>query len=245
METTQLCCHCPSISLFDILSIVLTALGLIISIFFVIRPRLQYCAYKRTNGGNANTSMTNQISQQSTNNEQSVKNSSVNKHIDIDPYGEEIWEDEDQCPDVLDYSSNALTKSTAKQGNNSVWVVKVENKNWFCVIIREIQCEIALSSTSDFKMARTLKLRKPSTLFLKSVGVDKNNNYLFTPLRNVSFYSNSRYKYLRVRLLASNFLGVKKHYERIYSLDSGLNDDKTYCQCHHTKKNRTLQTIVA
>jgi hypothetical protein len=51
------------------------------------------------------------------------------------------------------------------------------------------------------------------------------------------------YKFLRVRLLATNLLGVRKHYERIYKLDDLKENKPMVLECESTHKKLTHNLI--
>ncbi|PKP48100.1 MAG: hypothetical protein CVT94_09425 [Bacteroidetes bacterium HGW-Bacteroidetes-11] len=178
------------------------------------------------------------------------------KHYEIDPFGEEDWDesplaektDQDQLnpegdkksseisnKEISSYSTKQENRASKDQNlgeNAERYCVKIENMNFFRHTIKEIRCEVAVSEESDFSKVKTIKLSKRETLFLRS----RRSNEVFEYV----FWFNSseiedRHKYIRVRLLASNFLGVKKHYERHYKLEelSQEVNRKTQCQCWH------------
>lgn len=87
---------------------------------------------------------------------------------------------------------------------------KVKLKNHNLRNIPEIKCEIATSETGDFNQIST-------------EDADKKDVIMFLN-RHPDFYifkSHLKHKksFIRVRLLAHNFLGVKKTYETIYLVD--------------------------
>lgn len=214
-----LCCSISQISCWDIATMILAVFTTFVSIGYFIKPRLHYCVYKRKivldsakeSIDEIDESCFNADTHNSPNSIEQIDNFKISSEFsrkEMDPFNEEIWEKD-----------------------NYNWVVKVENKNWFCFTIREIQCEIALSATSDFIYARTLKLIKDKTLFLKPIKTNPSNNYRFVSKN--CFSTSATYKFLRVRLLASNFLGVKKHYESVCKIEIDLKEFKNDCntQC--------------
>lgn len=87
---------------------------------------------------------------------------------------------------------------------------KVKLKNHNIRNIPEIKCEIATSETDDFN-------------YISTEDADKKDTIMFLN-RHPSFYifrSHLKHKkpFIRVRLIAHNFLGVKKTYETIYLAD--------------------------
>ena len=87
---------------------------------------------------------------------------------------------------------------------------KVKLKNHNLRNIPEIKCELSTSETYDFNHVCT-------------EDVDKRDTIMFLN-RHPSFYMfkshlNQNKSFIRVRLLAHNFLGVKKTYETIYHVD--------------------------
>jgi hypothetical protein len=125
--------------------------------------------------------------------------------------------------------------------------IKVENMNIWRNTIKEVICDVAVASNKEFRTIKTIELRKDKTLFLKSARQFGGN-----PLFNYVFWFEEKeitagYDYLRVRLLASNALGIKKHYERYFKLDE-IRDDvniKTQCQCcHRIKTNKEAFNFI-
>jgi hypothetical protein len=115
--------------------------------------------------------------------------------------------------------------------HKNLWKVKVTNKNVFFVI-KEIQCEIAASETEAFEYEKTLEMKKSSTLVLMRNRANESDDYIFRTHdtikkiqeehrgRKKEADSSRDYKYLHVRILAPNFLGVKKHYQKKYDISS-------------------------
>ncbi|HEY5507395.1 MAG TPA: hypothetical protein VIK29_01895 [Paludibacter sp.] len=83
-------------------------------------------------------------------------------------------------------------------------IVKIVNGNSLFDIV-DIYCEIAISETINFDKAVTLELLKDHTLCLSK---KESDNYIF----KTKDYNEKKHnqKYLRVRLVAPNILGVKK-----------------------------------
>ena len=90
---------------------------------------------------------------------------------------------------------------------NELFKVKLENHNMRT--IPEIKCEIATSDTLNFDLLNTQDPVIDSIMFLAR-----------TP-RNYFFKSHLKHKkkIIRVRILAPNFLGVKKAYETVYHVN--------------------------
>ncbi|MGV8111808.1 MAG: hypothetical protein AB2L17_02765 [Lentimicrobium sp.] len=119
--------------------------------------------------------------------------------------------------------------------NDWKYCIKVENMNIFRNTIKEVKCEIAVSEDIEFTEMKTIMPKKPDILFLKSArkcGENKLFNYVFWFNEKVI---KADHKYLRVRLLASNALGVKKHYERYFKLEEirAETHPQTQSQCWH------------
>lgn len=124
------------------------------------------------------------------------------------------------------------------QQNRFNYCIKVENMNLSRNTIKEVKCEVAISRHQDFNQNRTVEPQKSEILFLKSVrrcGGNRLFNYVFWFEEDAIPYG---YNYLRVRLLAYNALGIRKHYERYYLLDQIHENEatKTQCQCWHNIK---------
>jgi len=95
---------------------------------------------------------------------------------------------------------------------------KVKLKNHNLRNIPEIKCEITTSETDDFN-------------YVSTEDVDKKDTIMFLN-RHPDFYifkSHLQHKkpFIRVRLLAHNFLGVKKTYETIYLVDRTNQENHT------------------
>lgn len=96
--------------------------------------------------------------------------------------------------------------------------VTVFNYNFLGNTIKDINCELTLAKDKNFSdEVKTLDLIKPWILCLKR----KPANYVFIAVINSDSQPNNSIKgknYLRVRLLAPNFLGVKKVSEKILKI---------------------------
>lgn len=96
--------------------------------------------------------------------------------------------------------------------------VTVINSNLFCNKIKDIDCELTLSKDKSFSdEVRTLELIKPWIVCLKR----KPAYYVFKADLNIEKYPSNNIKdmkFLRVRLLAPNFLGIKKVKEEIIEI---------------------------
>ena len=94
--------------------------------------------------------------------------------------------------------------------------VKLYNINRFFRLITDIKCEMSLSSDSCFNgIVDTLDLEKDWIVCLKKPDKNIDRNYVFKQ-KNMKLDDSK--KYVRVRFLISNFLGIRKAYEEIISL---------------------------
>lgn len=90
------------------------------------------------------------------------------------------------------------------------------NINRFNSLITNIKCEMSLSSDISFnEVVKTIDLEKDWIVCLKKPDERTNRNYVFK--QKNSDLDGSK-KYLRVRFLISNYLGISKAYEEILSL---------------------------
>jgi hypothetical protein len=181
------------------------------------------------------------------------------EHIEEDPFGEENWDESSSIETAKEplnpqeekealeifkrsygivigrYDSTIGSGVTIDQRPNEDdgrYCIKIENMNFFCNTIKEIRCEMAIAKDSTFSIIKTIKLSKPETLFLRSRRSSQVFNYVFwAKSSNV----HDDYRFVRIRLLATNFLGIKKHYERYFVLDELTQNTnrKTQCQCWH------------
>jgi hypothetical protein len=139
--------------------------------------------------------------------------------------------------------------------HDNKWKVRVINKNIF-FSVKEIQCEIAVSETKCFSKEKTVELKKDKTLVLK-IFKKESDDYIFRAKSEfIDIQQKHRelmgreegehlndYKFLRIRLLVPNFMGVKKHYKRIYiieNLEVIVNDEKPepLSQCKHKRAQK-------
>ena len=96
-------------------------------------------------------------------------------------------------------------------------IARVTNRNFFKNKIKDINCEITLSKNKEFdETVRTMELIKPWIVCLKK----PDSFYLFKAKIDPAKLSNNikGMKFVRVRLLAPNFLGIKKVKEEIQRL---------------------------
>ncbi len=124
------------------------------------------------------------------------------------------------------------------------WVVEVRNKNTLPFKIKEIKCEIAVSENIQFTAAKSLELLKSETLFLERDNKKENLNYIFVPAKETCEFVG--YTFIRARLLATNILGVKKHYERIYKIECLHDQDCIILMgnCSHKRLTKKLISDV-
>jgi len=97
------------------------------------------------------------------------------------------------------------------------WKVKVINSNFLRTSVKDLQCEMAISINESFTTAHTLELEKDWIVFIKAC----HDSYTFKIKKTIqSEKKEKEYKYLRVRLLAPNFIGVKKAFEKIFDISN-------------------------
>ena len=95
--------------------------------------------------------------------------------------------------------------------------VKVKNNSFFWKVI-EPECEILISRESGFdRIVKTLELLKPN-----AISIDTNKEYIFKTLRNSkenpSYSKLHQYKYIKIKILARNPIGIKKLYCAVFPL---------------------------
>ena len=104
--------------------------------------------------------------------------------------------------------------------------VRVTNKNFFSNKIKDVNCEITLSKDDDFSSTvRTMKLVKPWIVCLKKKQAGNPAFYLFKArINNIDGSSNDirEMRFIRVRLLAPNFLGIKKVSEKLQDINISI-----------------------
>lgn len=98
--------------------------------------------------------------------------------------------------------------------------LKVENGNRFHKNIIDIKCEITAKKYGS-GLVQTLPLRKANVIVLKKGG----DHYTFTTRKVIITdrtitVEGKAYDYIRARLLAQNFLGVKKYSEAFIEVSS-------------------------
>jgi hypothetical protein len=99
--------------------------------------------------------------------------------------------------------------------------VRLYNINRFNRLITNIKCEMSLSTDESFNgNVDTLILEKDWIVCLSKGSKNNDRNYVFKQ-KDTGFDKGK--KYLRVRFLISNFLGISKAYEEIISLDKIIN----------------------
>jgi hypothetical protein len=132
------------------------------------------------------------------------------------------------------------------KADKTKWVVEVRNKNRLPLKIKEIKCEIAISDTVDFTVAKSLKLLKNETLFLNRDTNKYSSNYIFVPENDtekcIENNENKVYYFIRVKLLVTNILSVRKHYERICRIECLTNDvcESLKGNCEHKRLTKKL-----
>lgn len=140
--------------------------------------------------------------------------------------------------------------------HDNKWKVRVINKNIF-MAVKEVQCEIAVSESEYFQKEKTISLKKDKTLVLRKFQKIE-DDYIFRTDENIQDIQSEHrirtkatadgrdYKYLRISILAINFMGIRKYYRRIYELralqefksSESKPDPISYCQ--HKKCQRKM-----
>jgi len=91
--------------------------------------------------------------------------------------------------------------------------IKCTNKNCFPTTIKDIKCDVVLSKDTTFDVTDTHKLRKDYI-----TGIKHEDNYIF--ISDIKREDFSKYKCLKVRILAMNILGVRKYYEKTLEIQN-------------------------
>jgi hypothetical protein len=105
----------------------------------------------------------------------------------------------------------------SNESENNEIRIKCENKDWF-VKVKDIKCDIVASKDDKFGVTDTLDLAKDWIS-----GIQHNGNYIFKTINLPSNFSDK--KYIKVRMLADNIIGIKKYYEKIFPI-STINKSK-------------------
>ena len=98
--------------------------------------------------------------------------------------------------------------------------IKCTNNNRFPTTIKDIKCDIVLSESESFIKTETVKLSKDWI-----TGIKHTDYYVFTSKNPLKEYKNK--KYMKVRILCINILGVKKYYEETFPLSLIHEDELT------------------
>jgi len=132
---------------------------------------------------------------------------------------------------------------------NNKWKVNLINCNWLRSSVKDIYCEIAISEYENFKIVKTLELQKDSTVFIRTC----HDNYIFSTkntilkilsenienetgtnkeeiTKDVINRKRKDYQFIRVRILAPNFIGVKKAYEKKIKITEVIENECDPCQ---------------
>lgn len=125
--------------------------------------------------------------------------------------------------------------------NKTKWVAEVKNKNLLPFTVKEVKCEIAVSETIEFILSKRLELLKDETIILKKDRSAYPTNYIFVPKKETNDFD-AKYIFIRVRILATNLLGVKKHYERICRIECLTTQECKVLRsnCEHRRLTRLL-----
>lgn len=89
--------------------------------------------------------------------------------------------------------------------------IKCENRNFFRLTIKDIQCDIVASKDDSFSITDTLELYKDWI-----PGISHNDNYVFK-VKNIPTNFEEK-KFMKVRILAINILGIKKFYQKVITI---------------------------
>ncbi len=96
--------------------------------------------------------------------------------------------------------------------NNKNIRIKCINKNRLGLSIKDIKCDIVASEKDNFDITDTLELYKDWT-----AGIRYKKNYTFKVKKLPENFDEK--KYLKIRILAPNLLGVKKLYEIVIDIE--------------------------
>lgn len=101
--------------------------------------------------------------------------------------------------------------------NNHRLLIKCTNKNVFRTTIKDIKCDVVISNTRDFDEVCTLSLEKNWT-----PGITYNDSYTFFNSKGCLCDFDSD-PFIKVRVLSSNILGIKKMHQGIYACGNANN----------------------
>jgi hypothetical protein len=90
--------------------------------------------------------------------------------------------------------------------------IKCVNNNLSRFTIKDIQCDIVASNDDSFKLSVTLELHKDWI-----TGICYHDNYVFKVKDIPSTFDEK--KFIKVRILAINILGVKKFYQKVLKIE--------------------------
>lgn len=138
--------------------------------------------------------------------------------------------------------------------HDNKWKVRVINRNIF-MAVKEVQCEIAVSEFTCFQKEKTIQLKKDKTLVLRKFKKVE-DDYIFRTEKDIETLNEVHnklmkakgkehdYKYMRIRILALNFMGIRKHYERFYAIEElvkfqyGMEKPEPLSYCEHRKQQK-------
>ncbi|MEI7982730.1 MAG: hypothetical protein WCI71_13850 [Bacteroidota bacterium] len=117
--------------------------------------------------------------------------------------------------------------------DDNKWKAKVVNRNLFRTTVKEVKCEIAVSESETFHIANTIGLIKDCTLVIRACP----DEYIFISRRFTHRENpDSKYEYIRARLIAPNFLGVRKVFQWVEKISElPQKDCKPRCDCTKMK----------
>ena len=93
---------------------------------------------------------------------------------------------------------------------NGIIRIKCENRNIFRNPIKDVKCDIVVSESSDFSVSKTILLIKDWT-----PGIRFSDNYIF---KNSESKILDNRRFLKVRILVVNVIGIRKLYEEVFKL---------------------------
>lgn len=112
---------------------------------------------------------------------------------------------------ILYFVKPCLCITDESNYNESEIRIKCVNRNFFRNPILDVKCDIVASKTEDFSISDTLELRKDWV-----PGISFCDNYVFIVKDTPDNFDNK--KFLKVRILVVNVLGIRKLYERVYQI---------------------------
>jgi hypothetical protein len=112
---------------------------------------------------------------------------------------------------ILYFIKPCLCITDESDYNEPIIRIKCVNRNFFRNPILDVKCDIVASRTDDFLTSDTLELNKDWV-----PGISFCDNYLFKVKIIPPNFDEK--KYLKVRILVVNVLGIRKLYKRVYKI---------------------------